>query len=102
MNDRATNDIATRLATLRASILDRRAPGLEDAKRRFRTSHTRPIQLGVFVTGVAVLVAALVVYGVNPLAKSKPLHPKPGSALAQKIDDLAEQTAARGGDSKIT
>ena len=88
--------------TLRASILERPAPGLDDARRRFRTRRRRPVQLAVFVTGVAVLVAALVVYGVNPAAQSTPAHPGSESVLAQKIDKFAEQTAARAGDSRIT
>jgi hypothetical protein len=102
MDDPATNDIEARLATLRMSILERPAPGLDEARRRFRSRRRRPVQIAVFVAGVAVLVAALVVDGVNPAGRSTPAHPSPGSALSQKIDNFAEQGAARAGDPDIT
>jgi hypothetical protein len=101
MHDAETNDIETRLSTLRVAILERPAPGLDEARRRSRRSRRRPVQLAVFVAGVAVLVAALVVYGVNPPARSTS-HPNTESPLAQKIDKFAEQGAARAGDPNIT
>ncbi len=102
MDDLATDEIEARLATLRMSILERPAPGLDEARRRFRSRRRRPLQLAVFVTGVVALVVALVVYGVNPSGRSAPTHPSPESALSQKIDSFAEQGAARTGDPDIT
>ena len=102
MDDLATNDIESRLATLRMSILERPALGLDEARRRFRSKRRRPVQIAAFVTGVAILIAALVVYGVDPAGRSTPTHPKPESALSQKIDSFAEQGATRAGDPDIT
>ncbi len=102
MDDLATNEIEARLATLRMSILERPAPGLDEVRRRYRSRRRRPLQLAVFVTGVVALVVALVVYGVNPSGRSSPTHPSPESALSQKIDSFAEQGAARTGDPDIT
>jgi hypothetical protein len=102
MDDTATDDIEARLATLRMSILERPAPGLDEARRRCRSKRRRPVQLAMFVAGVAVLVAALVVYGVNPAGRSAPTHPSGESALSQRIDSFAEQGAARTGDPDIT
>jgi hypothetical protein len=101
MDDPSTIDIETRLSTLRASLLERPAPGLDDARRRATTERRRPVQLAAFVAGVAILVAALVVYGVSPAAKSTPSRPGPESALAQRIDKFAEQYAAKDGDPSI-
>jgi hypothetical protein len=102
MDDPSTIDIETRLSTLRASLLERPAHGLDDARRRFKKERRRPVQLAAFVAGVAILVSALVVYGVSPAAKSTPSHPGAESALAQKIDRFAEQSAAKNGDPRIT
>jgi hypothetical protein len=102
MDDSTTDHIEARLATLRVSILERPALGLDEARRRFRSRRRRPVQIAVFVTGVAVLVAALVVYGVNPAGRSAPIRPSPKSALSQKIDNFAEQGATRAGDPDIT
>ena len=102
MDDAGTNDIETRLSTLRVAILERPVPGLDEARRRSRRTRRRPAQLAVFVAGVAALVTALVVYGVNPVSRSTTSQPNAESALAQKIDKFAEQAAARAGDPKIT
>lgn len=100
--DDGTNEIETRLSTLRVAILERPVPGFDDVRRRSRLMRRRPAQLAVFVAGVAALVTALVVYGVSPTARSKPAQPNPESALAQRIDKFAEQGAARAGDANIT
>ncbi len=102
MDDTATHDIEARLATLRTSILERPVPGLDEARRRYRSRHRRPVQITAFVMGVAVLIAALVVYRVNTSGRSAPTRPSPKSALSQRIDSFAEQGAARTGDPDIT
>lgn len=101
MDDSSTIDIEARLSTLRGLLLERPAPGLDDARRRFKKERRRPVQLAAFVAGVAILVAALVVYGVSPAAKSTVSRPGAESALAQKIDNFAEQYAVKDGDPSI-
>jgi hypothetical protein len=109
MDDSTQTNLALldrQLESLRASIAERPMPGLADAETRAsRTRRRRPVQIGVFAVGVAALVAVLVLYGIRPTANGsgppKPAHPGE-SAIAMKIDRIAQREGSAFGDPDIT
>ena len=68
--------------------------------RRFRHEAQTPCAAGGVRDGVAVLVASLLVYGVDQ--GPTPARPATESVVAQRIDKIAEQAAANAGDPNIT
>jgi hypothetical protein len=95
-----------RLDSLRHAILERPMPGIDDARiRSNRVTVRRPLQVAVFVIGIAVLIAIPVIYeggtsgrGTQPAGRGTAAT----LTLSQKIDRIAQKEGAFLGDPVIT